>query len=298
MQDLFAQGGGDAARLGFRVETQGGQREGERRDDIHDWASRSAVSRRLILPLSVLGNSARNSTNFGTMKSSRRRGAMTDDVALGERDPRRQGDDGFERRAQHRIGDADDHGLLHPLQLEQHALDFLGADLFAARLDDVVLAPDEIEKAVGIGSEEVAGVQNLFPGVGAGAQRSVGGVGVAPIALHHMGAANDEFADHVRPDLFAIVVDDIGFGAGNGDAHRRRPRLQLAGRQVCAALAFGEAVHGIKPRRRKQLLKALDMRRRQRGRRVGDVAQVEIAGLADRAFAGSARRWLARSENR
>ena len=88
-----------------------------------------------------------------------------------------------------------------------------------------------------------------------------------------MGPADDELTGVPNGDVQALVVDDVSFTAPDGDADRCGTRLELCRRQIGAALALGEAIHREQGRRRKQLLQARDVRRRQRGRSVGDVAQ-------------------------
>ena len=92
----------------------------------------------------------------------------------------------LDRHAEDRIGHADHRRLADAGQRIEDVLDFLRADLLAARLDDVVLAADEIEKAVLVGAEQVAGVEHLLPRERPGPQRLVGRLGVFPVALHHM----------------------------------------------------------------------------------------------------------------
>ena len=76
-------------------------------------------------------------------------------------------------------------------------------------------------------------------------------------------------------------------------------RRQLCRRQIGAALALGQAVHREERRRREQLLQPRDVRRRQRGRGVGDVAQVrELRRAAGPSSAGSAPPWSAPAASR
>ena len=125
----------------------------------------SAISRRLILPFSDFGSASRNSTAFGTMKSSRCLRAVADHVVARERGAALERHDRLDRHAEHRIGHADDRRLADAGQRVEDVLDLLRAHFLAARLDDVVLAADEIEEAVGVGAEEVAGVEHLLPRV-------------------------------------------------------------------------------------------------------------------------------------
>src|SRR5207237_148091 len=83
--------------------------------------------------------------------------AVADDVSLAE--SLVGGDDRLDRLAEDRVGHADHRDLAHPSELVDDVLDFLRAHLLAARLDDVVLAADEVEKACFVGAEEIARVQ-------------------------------------------------------------------------------------------------------------------------------------------
>ena len=89
-QHLLAHRRGDARSLGGGVESQRSRpRSRPARSASLDRAScscaqppvaASAIWRRLILPVSVFGSAARNSTDFGTMKSSRCARAVADHV--------------------------------------------------------------------------------------------------------------------------------------------------------------------------------------------------------------------------
>src|SRR5215216_476560 len=65
------------------------------------------------------------------------------------------------------IWDADYRGLSDAGDFVENRFDFLGRDFFAAALDDVVLAADEIEIPIFISPENIAGVANAFVGKGA-----------------------------------------------------------------------------------------------------------------------------------
>ena len=128
-----------------------------------------------------------------------------------------------------RIRHADDGDLGDARQRVDDVLDFLRRDLLAARLDDVVLAADEVEEALSVGAEKIARVQHALPFVRAGAKRAGGGFGVLPVALHDVCAANDELAHDAGRGAVAGIVDDVGFGAGNGDADREMRFFSSAG---------------------------------------------------------------------
>src|SRR5262245_5295338 len=60
-----------------------------------------------------------------------------------EHDPGFEHDERLDRLAEHLVGHADHGDLAYARDIEDRGLDFLGRDLLAARLDDVVHARDE-----------------------------------------------------------------------------------------------------------------------------------------------------------
>jgi hypothetical protein len=74
-----------------------------------------------------------------------------------ERVARQGGDEGDDGLAKEVVVDADDRRLAHAREAQQRRLDLGRGDLLAAALDDVVAARDEVQVAVGVGAEQVAG---------------------------------------------------------------------------------------------------------------------------------------------
>ena len=96
-------------------------------------------------------------------------------------------------------------GLAHGGMGEDFGLDLERGDVFAAAADRVLQPVDEIEIALGVAPEAVAGVEPaVAPGGG-------GRLGIAGVAVRHgPGAigAHDEFADLADADLAIVLVDD------------------------------------------------------------------------------------------
>jgi len=57
-------------------------------------------------------------------------------------------------------------------------------------------------------------------------------------------AANRLFADGLRRRRLAVIVDHERLGVGDGDADRSGPAVEFLWRQIGAALALGQSVHG------------------------------------------------------
>ena len=88
----------------------------------------ASIRRRLILPVSVLGSASRNSTSFGTMKSSRccaQWRMMSRSVSVGAR---RERDHRLDREAEDRVGRRRSTAASRDAgQRVEHVLDFLRA---------------------------------------------------------------------------------------------------------------------------------------------------------------------------
>src|SRR5208337_1966161 len=103
-----------------------------------------------------------------------------------------------DRLAQNGIRDADDGGLPNPRQGVEDVLDFLGAYLLSPRLDDIILAAQEVKIALLILPEKVPTVKDLFPGIGAGSQATIGCLWIFPVSLHDMTAPDHELTGLAR----------------------------------------------------------------------------------------------------
>ena len=123
---------------------------------------------------------------------------MAPEVSRGQVLSFAKGDHGLDRLAEHGIRNADDGCFRDLVQGVQDVLDFLGAHLLAPRLDDVVPAAHEVQVAFFVGLEEVAGVEHPFPGQGSGLQDPVRLLGLVPVSLPDVGAADHELADLAR----------------------------------------------------------------------------------------------------
>ena len=103
-----------------------------------------------------------------------------------------QDDEGDRHLAPALVGTADDGGLDHRLVLVEHPLDLGAGDVLAAG-DDHVLEPiDDVDVAVVVLHADVAGVE---PAAG---ERRRRGLGIAPVALEHLRAAEDDLAPLAR----------------------------------------------------------------------------------------------------
>jgi hypothetical protein len=197
-------------------------------------------------------------------------------------------DVGDDRLAEQAVGCADDGRHAHALGGVQDRLDLAWRDLLAARLEDVVAAPDEVQEALLVLAEEVPGRQRALPRPAAGAQPLRRRLGVVPVALHDVRAAHDQLADLAGRQSRAGVVLDPRLRAGDRDPDRFGPCVELLGRQVGDALALGQPVHRVEPGLREGGAQRVDRRRRERGGGVREEAQIRkvVAGFA----AGARRR--------
>ena len=121
-----------------------------------------------------------------------------------------------------RIGMADHAGVDDLGMFEQHALDFRRIDVLAAGNDHVLLAVVDPEIAVGVAAADVAGP---IPAV---VQRLAGCFLVAPVFEEHVGTTNRDFADGVRGDFIAGLIDHLGLAAQPRQPGRTGPRIIAA----------------------------------------------------------------------
>ena len=154
-------------------------------------------------------------------------------------------------------------------------LDLARAHLLAAALDDVVLAGDEVQVAVGVGAEEVARCRAPSrPGSGRARRRSAVSSGLLPVAAHHVAAADHQLAGRCRRAAAgpsSSTSQTSWFGIPRPTLVG--PDVELLGRQVGDALALGQPVHREQRGLREQGPQPPDVRLGQRRGRVGDDAQ-------------------------
>ena len=147
-----------------------------------------------------------------------------------------------EPRAAADIGNGGDHGLPHPGDLDQGALDDGGMHALAADLDPIVGAAEHLEEAVVVEAADVAGV-DAAPAVA----RREGCV--APVAERDAGTGDDDPAELARGGVEAVVVDrDLLGGRG---AHRYEAARELRARFDHAEgddAGLVRAVHREQPR--------------------------------------------------
>ena len=65
----------------------------------------------------------------------------------------------FDEFAANEVGDAEDRHVFHILELPEHVFHVGGEDVDAGGDDQVLLAVDDLEEAVGVAAGEVAGVE-------------------------------------------------------------------------------------------------------------------------------------------
>ena len=146
-------------------------------------------------------------------------------------------------------------GLLHALELSQRGFDVAELDAKAAHLDLMVLAPDELDRAVEATPHHVArsiepraGVQ----GEGVGHEPRRGHLGVVEVTEREPVTTDDELAIHEWWYRSSAFIHDVHRGVGDrsADGHRGRvfgqsfdwlPRRERR--------RFGRAVHVYEPRR-------------------------------------------------
>jgi len=91
--------------------------------------------------------------------------------------------------------------------------------------------------AVIVAAGEVAGIQP------AGADGVGGGLGLVPVAFHHVLAGDDDLAGLTGGDLLAVVIDDVDAGMEEGQAHGAGFDQGVFGvDDQGRSAAFGEAV--------------------------------------------------------
>ncbi len=82
-----------------------------------------------------------------------------------------------------------------------------------------------------------------FAGDGAWLQALRGLLRLVPVAAHHVAAADHQFARAAVRQALAVLVHEPDFFVRHAASDAHRPDVELLGRQVRHALAFGQAVH-------------------------------------------------------
>ena len=130
-----------------------------------------------------------------------------------------------------------DHGDLDDVGVGvDDLLDLARVHVHAAAQDHVLLAVDDREVALVVHGREVAGAE---PAVGDG----LGGrLGLAPVALHHVVAADRDLADLADRHLVAVEVDALHLAAGDGDADGAGLALAVGHVEARDGAGLGQAV--------------------------------------------------------
>src|SRR5476649_2955715 len=127
----------------------------------------------------------------------------------------------------------------------QHALDLVGRDAVAEALDDVVLAPEEPEVAVGVAARIVAGEE---PPV---VLQLRGLVGKVPVAQEEarvaLGNADHAFVAGLRLDERVGVEELHAVARLRESGAPRTDRAKAALRQVVAELAHSDRLEDVEP---------------------------------------------------
>src|SRR6185369_14910005 len=170
------------------------------------------------------------------------RHAMPCDGTFVERTARPQCDIGLHKLAKRLVRNTDDRATGHAVELVDRVFHFARRDLLAARLDDVVLARDEVEEAVGIAAKDVAGAK-APAAVGARREPLRRLSRSLPIALHDVRTGHHQLAGGSWRQNPAALVDQPVRLRSDAAADARRARVDLLGRQVARPDAFGHAIH-------------------------------------------------------
>src|SRR5207237_6860456 len=122
-------------------------------------------------------------------------GAVPPDIELRRLFTRPQRDHCFDGGTEHRVRHAYDSRLRNRSHREQHLLDLTRRHLLAARLDDVVLAADEIEISIRIAPEQIACVQYALAGKASRTQHACRFPRALPVTGHDVRSADDELSN-------------------------------------------------------------------------------------------------------
>ena len=140
---------------------------------------------------------------------------LGDDGVGVERHPRlgrRDRDDAF---AEIRVRHADDRRFGDAGDAVEHAFDFLGIDVEAARYDQILRAADDVDVAARVDHADVAGLEESV-----GAKRFGGLLGLAPITREDVRPAHLDVADRAVGEHRAVVSADPDLDARQRQADR------------------------------------------------------------------------------
>ena len=108
-------------------------------------------------------------------------------------------------------------------------------------LDDLVVAPEEVETSLLIHPAAITGEQS--EAVAAGSESSTGTVRHLPVAVHHGRAGHRDLPVLARRNRNSLSVNALDVGAGQSSSHAVRMRLVLLHRKDGDALALRHAIH-------------------------------------------------------
>ena len=217
-------------------------------------AVRSRSSRFRTLPEGFLGSASMNTTSFGTLNFAswpRQCSISSSGVVVA---PALNTTYATGTSPQRSSGRPTTAASTTDVVLVEHALDLGAGDVLTAGHDHVLEPVDDVEVAVVVLHADVAGVE---PAAG---ERRARRVGIAPVALEHLRAAQHDLAAFTRGHRRAVLVPDVELevlarptdAAELGDG-------ALPVEERVARHRLGEAVRVGEPRRRERPLRRRSM---------------------------------------
>ncbi len=133
------------------------------------------------------------------------------------------------------VGRGDDGDVGDDVVFEEGVLQLDRGDVLPAGDDDVLLAVLDRDEAVLVDDREVAHVVVPLQSLG---ERLLGGLGLVPVAVHHLVAPHDDLTDRfaVGGHVLAVLVDDAHVRAEIADPLRLLDREAVVGALVEVAL--------------------------------------------------------------
>src|SRR4030081_28522 len=157
------------------------------------------------------------------------RTAVTDDLPFAVAPAGTEHDEGLDGLSEECVRNADHRHLEHPGQPVERVLDLARAHLFAARLDDVVLASDEVQIPFGVAAEDVARIEHALAGQRPGLEALRRLDGLLPVAAHHVTAADHELPSSAVRQATVRLVDQPQLLVRHAAADGGRPGVELLG---------------------------------------------------------------------